>query len=97
MAAHHKLPFDLLEDHGNVIARRFSLVYRLPDYLRELYEKTLKLSLPAYNGDESWELPMPARFVISRDSIIRSAEADPDYTHRPEPSDTVAALRRVLA
>ena len=38
-------------------------------------------------------LPMPARFAIDRDGVIRWAEADPDYTTRPEPEDTVAALR----
>jgi hypothetical protein len=25
--------------------------------------------------------------------VIRSAESDPDYTTRPEPEDTLAALR----
>ena len=36
---------------------------------------------------------MPARFVIDRRGIIRSTESDPDYTTRPEPEDTLAALR----
>jgi hypothetical protein len=36
---------------------------------------------------------MPARFVIDGRGVIRSAERDPDYTTRPEPEDTLAALR----
>jgi peroxiredoxin len=36
---------------------------------------------------------MPARFVIDRRCVIRDAESDPDYTTRPEPEDTLAALR----
>jgi hypothetical protein len=36
---------------------------------------------------------VPARFVIDRAGIIRSANADPDYTRRPEPADTLAALK----
>jgi len=67
----------------------------LPDYLIKLY-KTLKNDLPAFNGDTSWTLPMPARFVISRDGVIRYAEVNPDYTHRPEPADVLLALRSRL-
>jgi len=44
------------------------------------------------NGDSSWQLPMPARFVIDRGGVIRYAEADPDYTTRPEPEEAVAVL-----
>jgi peroxiredoxin len=38
-------------------------------------------------------LPIPARFVIDQRGIIRAAESDPDYTTRPEPEDTLQALR----
>ncbi len=51
------------------------------------------IDLPTANGDDSWTLPMPARFVIDRSGMIRAADVDPDYTRRPEPADTVAVLR----
>jgi hypothetical protein len=35
--------------------------------------------------------------VIDRDGIIQAVDADPDYTRRPEPSQTVAILRRLAA
>lgn len=60
--------------------------------LRQLYG-TFPLDLEKFNGDASWTLPMPARFVIDRQGIIRSAESDPDYTTRPEPEDTLEAVR----
>ncbi len=50
------------------------------------------LDIPRYNGDDSWTLPMPGRFVVDREGIIRAAEVHPDYTMRPE---TVAALKRL--
>jgi hypothetical protein len=31
-----------------------------------------------------------------RQGIVRSVEADPDYTHRPEPETTLDALRKVV-
>ena len=49
--------------------------------------------MEAFTGDTSWTLPMPARFIIDRDGVIRYAQADPDYTTRPEPGETVAALK----
>ena len=38
---------------------------------------------------------MPARFVIDRQGIIRMAESDPDYTTRPEPQETLDAVRAI--
>jgi hypothetical protein len=60
--------------------------------LVELY-KSLKNDLPSFNGDASWTLPMPARFVIGQDGIIRYAEVNPDYTRRPEPVDMLPAIK----
>jgi peroxiredoxin len=74
------------------VAQRFGLTFALPDDLRALY-LTFPLDLAQFNGDDSWTLPMPGRFVIDRAGIIGYAEVDPDYTTRPEPADTVAALR----
>lgn len=87
------LDFPILSDPGNETAAAFGLRFRLPDYLVELY-KNLKNDLPAFNGDASWTLPMPGRFVIGQDSVIRYAEVNPDYTRRPEPEDMVPALSR---
>ena len=85
------LTFEILSDRGNQVAGRFGLMFSVPEYLRTLYA-TFPLDLATYNGDESWTLPMPARFVIDPGGVIRHAESDPDYTIRPEPEDTLAAL-----
>jgi peroxiredoxin len=88
------LSFEILSDRGNEVAAAFGIRFSLPDYLRRIY-RTFPLDLEAFNGDASWTLPMPARFVIDRQGIIRAAEFDPDYTTRPEPGDTLDALRRL--
>jgi peroxiredoxin len=90
------LDFPILSDPDNETAAAFGLRFALQGYLVELY-KSLKNDLPAFNGDTSWTLPMPGRFVIGRDGIIRYAEVNPDYTHRPEPSDMLPALRTQAA
>ena len=87
-----QLTFEILSDRGNEVAARFGLRFSLPDYLREVY-CTFPLDLEKFNGDASWTLPMPARFIIDQDGTIRWAESAPDYTTRPEPEDTLEALR----
>ena len=64
----------------------------MPQYLRDVY-RTFPLDLEKFNGDASWTLPIPARFIIDREGTVRAAEADPDYTTRPESDDTLRALR----
>jgi peroxiredoxin len=49
------------------------------------------------NGDASWTLPMPARFVIGRDGKILYAEVNPDYTRRPDPEELIPALQKLKA
>jgi peroxiredoxin len=87
-----QLTFEILTDRGNEVAARFGLRFALPDYLREMY-RTFPLDLEKFNGDATWTLPIPARFVVDQHGIIRAAESDPDYTTRPEPEDTLEALR----
>ena len=40
---------------------------------------------------------MPARYIIGRDGIIAYAEVNPDYTHRPDPSELLPVLDRLRA
>jgi peroxiredoxin len=91
MRDQHKLAFPLLVDTHNQLARQFGLVYRVPEEQQGLYRSTF-VNLPFANGDPSWELPIPATFVIDRDSTIRFASANEDYTNRPEPLEVLAVV-----
>ena len=90
------LPFDLLRDFGNQVAEAYGLAFTLPDDLREIYLK-FGIDLAQGNGDGTWRLPVPARFVIDRQEIIRAVDADPDYTRRSEPARTVEILEGLRA
>jgi hypothetical protein len=50
-----------------------------------------------FNGDQSWTLPMPARYVINQDGVIAYDEVNPDYTRRPEPCDAFPVLDALRA
>lgn len=89
------LSFPILSDTHNDVGAAFGLRFELPDYLVDLY-KSLKNDLPNFNGDDSWTLPMPARYVIAPDSTILYAEVNPDYTRRPEPEDMLPAVEKAV-
>jgi peroxiredoxin len=90
----HNLTFHVLLDKGNAVAEQFGIVFTFPDYLKTLY-LSLGNDLAKFNGDDSWTLPMPARFVIDREGFIRSADVNPDYTVRPDPEKTIEDLRAI--
>jgi len=92
MADQHGLRFPLLSDSGNAVARQFGLVYRVPDEQQSIYRRAF-INLPLVNGDESWELPIPATYGVERDGTVRFASANEDYTERAEPADIVERLR----
>ena len=84
----HQLRFPLLSDAGNQVARQFGLVYRVPEEQAEIYSRVF-IKLPFTNGDPSWELPIPATFILDRDGKILFASENADYTERPEPEEIV--------
>ena len=89
------LSYEVLRDLGNRVAEQYGLVFTLPPELQTIYAK-FGIDLPTGNGDGSWRLPIPARFVIDRAGLVRAVDADPDYTRRPEPAQTVEILKRLI-
>jgi len=87
----HKLRFPLLSDAGNKVARQFGLTYRVPSQQEAIYRRAF-VNLPFTNGDDSWELPIPATFIVDRNGTILYASANEDYTDRPEPTEILASL-----
>ena len=88
-----KLPFPILTDFENNVAAAFGLRFAVPETLKLLYRDTFHIDLEQYSGDPGWTLPMPARFLVDRDGVIRYAESSPDYTQRPDPDDLVEVLK----
>jgi peroxiredoxin len=91
-----KLKFEVLSDVGNRVARQYGIVYQLPEDLRSVYAG-LGIDLPAANGDETFELPLPATYVVDRDRKIRMAFVDVDYTKRVDPEEVIAVLGQMRA
>lgn len=91
MADQHRLSFPVLSDAGNRIAKQFGVAYQIPADLQEV-NRRIFVNLEFINGDKSWELPMPATFLIAPDRQIVFAEAHADYTRRTEPQSVIDLL-----
>jgi len=89
-----QLEFEILSDQGNKTARDYGLLMQVYEEMRPLY-LNWGFDLPAANGDDSYELPVPATYVIDREWIIRSAYVDKDYTTRMEPTEIINALQQM--
>jgi peroxiredoxin len=95
MAEKNALEFEVLSDAGNRVARQFGLVFPLAARLRQVYKNVGGIDLSVYNGDESWELPMPGTFVIARDRTVQLAYVEADYTRRLEPGEILDCLQQL--
>lgn len=87
----HALTFEVLTDVQNQTAHNYGLVLTLDAEIRPLYRQ-IGFDIPAHNGDESWELPIAATYVVAPDGVIVYAFVSADYTQRAEPDAILAAL-----
>jgi peroxiredoxin len=89
-----QLSFHLLIDKRNLFARELGLVYRLPAAMQTDFQEK-GLLLPEINGDDSWELPIPATYLVGQDGVIVDAFLDADFYHRKDPQELVEELRKL--
>lgn len=90
-----RLDFEVLSDADNGVALLFGLVFRVPDFVRDLWLR-LGIDLGARHGNDTgtWLLPVPATYIVDRRGRIRHAHVDPDFRKRMEPAEI---LRRLTA
>ncbi|MGB1110311.1 MAG: peroxiredoxin-like family protein [Gammaproteobacteria bacterium] len=91
-AGRHAIDIDILSDAGNQVSEQFGLVFDLPESLRPIYQ-SIGIDIPAFNGDDSFRLPVPATYIVGTDGVILHDFVNADYTQRMEPSEIIAKLR----
>jgi peroxiredoxin len=92
-ANQHDIGIEILSDAGNVVSEQLGLVFSLAEELRPIYLGA-GLDIPAYNGDDTFRLPVPATYIVRSDGIIKADFVNADYTQRMEPAEIVAFLER---
>jgi peroxiredoxin len=94
MVEKQKLTFAALSDVGNQVARQFGLVFTIDEAVRTAHRR-IGANLPAFNGEDSWELPMAGTFLVDQSGTIRLASVDPDFARRLDPSVVIAKLKEL--
>lgn len=92
----NELSFEVLTDAHNAYARQLGLVFQLPSDLREVYD-SFGIDLIKSNGDESYELPLAATYVVDASGEISYAFLDADYTKRAEPQAILSVLDKLVS
>ena len=90
-AQKNELEFDVLSDVGNKVAQQFGLLFTLDKRIQELYTG-FGIDFEHTYGDKTYQLPLPATYVINQEGVITYAFLNEDYTLRAEPSDVMSAL-----
>jgi peroxiredoxin len=87
------LKFEVLSDTNNVVAKEYGLVFSLAEELRPIY-LSFGIDIPASNEEDSYEIPMPATYVINKNKEIIFSFINEDYTKRCEPQDIIDAIKQ---
>ena len=90
-SSNSKLTFEVLSDTGNKLAKQCGLVFTLPESLRPIYS-AWEIDIPGHNGDQSFELPIPATYIVGTDGKVHYTFVDMDYTKRLEPDVIIEQL-----
>jgi peroxiredoxin len=80
----HYLRFPVLSDRGNKVAQQFGIVFELDRDLKVVQEQ-IGVDIPSFNGDHSFQLPVPATFLASKDGKVLGSFVVVDYMKRLEP------------
>ena len=91
LSIQHALAFPVLSDPGCAVASRFGLTYTVSPSHQQYYRSIL-VNIPLVNGDQSWQLPLPATYVLDQDGKVLFAAAHADFRVRPEPLEALESL-----
>lgn len=90
MRQESNVKFPILSDMDNGYAMPLNLAIWIGSEMEE-YMTRIGRSLPQYQGNDSWMLPIPATFVVGRDGRIVARFVDPDYRKRMAIEELIAA------
>jgi peroxiredoxin len=88
------LKFIVLSDKGSAVEKKYNLVYTMPQPGQEAF-KALGLDVPLYYGDNEWQIPIPAGYLIDTDGIIRHSYLDYDHSRLSLPPDFLKKLEEI--
>jgi peroxiredoxin len=94
--AEGEVRYPILTDIDNGYALSLNLAVWIGDEMQRILEAGGR-NVPAYQGNETWVMPIPATFVIDRSGVITARFIDPDYRNRMTIEELLAALEAAIS
>jgi peroxiredoxin len=88
------LPFPILSDMDLGYALSLGLIFSVGTEVKRLYED-LGIELERYQGNDSYFLPMAAKFIVGRDGLVKARQVNVEFRQRMEPAAILEALQRL--
>jgi peroxiredoxin len=85
------VPFRVLTDLDLAYALTLGLVFWVGEKIKRTY-LGFGIDLARFQGNGGWFLPIPATLVVGRDGLVKARFVDPDFRHRMEIADILAAV-----
>jgi peroxiredoxin len=91
-----QVAFPILTDMDNGYAMSLNLAICMGEEMERHLRGRPDRDVTNFQGNEAWMLPIPATFVVGRDSRIKARFVDPDYRKRMATEDLLAALHEAI-
>lgn len=95
-AEQNKLPFPILTDIDLGYSLMLGLVFWVGADIKGLYEEA-GIQLQRYHGNQSFFLPIVAKFVVGQDGVVEARDVSIEFRERMEPAAIIAALKNLRA
>ncbi len=86
------LTFEVLSDKDSKVGKKFNVVYTVPDYLHQVFQKN-GVDGQYINSEGKMQLPTPSIFVVDNQGIIRMRSIETNFTQRVDPLEVVKFMQ----
>ena len=87
----NELPFPVLSDVDLGYSLSLGLIFWVGAEIRRLYEEA-GVELEKYHGNQSYFLPMAAKFIVGSDGLVKARQVNIEFRQRMEPAAILAEL-----
>ncbi len=91
-----ELDFFVAHDENNELARTLGLTFKLDAKTIKRY-RGYNINVADSNGTGTWELPVPATYVIDQDRTIRFVFDDEDYSKRANYKKVLKVVKEIVS
>ncbi|MCH8908504.1 MAG: AhpC/TSA family protein [Candidatus Heimdallarchaeota archaeon] len=88
--------FPLLSDPDFATINQYKLKFMLSQEIQNIYSTKFNLDLPNLTASGTWELPVPATYLVDQLGIIRFRFADKKYWVRLEATELLETIKKII-